>query len=359
METPPFFPYDPNQKPFAFLNYPIELVDFNDHDLGDGFRLRHANLNEKTIINWYLQNYFSSSDAELSHNARIKKTGKDSHTYERIEFDKINYTVIEIESAQNANHPIDSTRIQLAVMLFKRRLSIMFTLYWVKNTTVAKTDMMQPYLFLPSDTMQVQRILNIAEELHYVYKCEPLQIDSSQMIEIQGIKNKIFNISKLGLDPKEYTFLSHSYKTYIYLNEISISSRFRILALFSVLEGLLIDSNKDISRKAQFIKDSIDNLCSSDTNLKKIIKLVGLKGPDSNTLGTWIFKAYKYRNSIAHGYEADFNSELKLFNKQFQLIQPMIEEVLIATWKNLIADPKSFLEWRNEMNEKPAHNIYK
>lgn len=348
MITAPRFDFIGDKKPFIFFNYPISLLDSNPVDLGDGFIIRTADSIEKETIHYFLTVHLEIAGGQTYHHMKLEEEQpKNGALYRHLSYEETKYTVIECPFAANGLPNLDG-RIKMVFLLFYRNMYELFPVNYFKP--LANENKITPNLLLPADTKQRQRILNSAELLHHIYNPPVISLTSKEITELQMLKDKIFLISTLGLKAEDYDFLEHSFNLYLQLTDVSITSRFRIISLFSVLEGLLIDDRSNISGKADFLKNRIDELINKSEKLKNIISDLELKGPDSNTVGTWLKIAYKYRNSIAHGFKSDWNTELTMFKKQSNTIVPFIEDVIRYLWIYIFENPQEFYNWRNEKN---------
>lgn len=172
----------------------------------------------------------------------------------------------------------------------------------------------------------------IIEKLNYDVK----EISQADIIEIQEIYGLIEKINK----EEDNIYINKALKDFWQLQAIPSDSPFYILAMFSILETLLVP--RESSSKGRQLR----------TKLSKINKRLEHPMNFSEFFGrqnfkTVIYTLYEYRSDIAHGDFTDFNEKLKILVKPDTALI-VIRKILKATLKQALKEPQYINDLKNK-----------
>jgi len=132
-------------------------------------------------------------------------------------------------------------------------------------------------------------------------------------------------------DKEEYPFISRALEDYIDLNMIPMSTYFRVIGQFAILENLLTEPGNRSNTINGQLQSKINLLNNRFHNRLEILSYI--KGPDNLTLEKVIEKLYTFRSNIAHGNGLD-NPKTEILSypsKTRGLIRDILSRVILQS----------------------------
>ncbi|MGG0284274.1 hypothetical protein ABEY41_03925 [Peribacillus butanolivorans] len=163
------------------------------------------------------------------------------------------------------------------------------------------------------------------------------EISQADGIEIQEIYRLLQNFDK---ERDRYTYINKALSDYRNLQDIPRDSPFYILAMFAILEALLVHKSQSvpIGHQLRSKLSLLNNRFEHPIDFFEIFGNVSFKKV--------IDTLYKYRSDVAHGDFSDFNGELQLLVDSDN-VSKIIHRILKATLKQAIKEPQLIEDLKN------------
>lgn len=163
------------------------------------------------------------------------------------------------------------------------------------------------------------------------------EISQADGIEIQEIYRLLQDFDK---ERDIYTYISKALSDYRNLQAIPRENPFYILAMFAILEALLVHNSQSvpIGHQLRSKLGLLNNRFEHPINFFEFFGNVSFKKV--------IDTLYKYRSDVAHGDFSDFNGELQLLVDPDN-VSKIIHRILKATLKQAIKEPQLIEDLKN------------
>ncbi|RJE48913.1 MULTISPECIES: HEPN domain-containing protein [unclassified Dehalobacter] len=306
-----------NRRGFIFIGDILEVNIDSEFEIIPGHLLKKANSNQIETIKMSIPETDNTFGFTKRYELDKKEESNGSGSYIGLEESDWKYWIIEYDGNQ-----VDDN-IDLSLLLSKADIHVLFQIIPSGGRMYSIQGL---HNYLSDNTMLLHKKI----------------ITKENLIEVRELTYLIENFIEIRKDI--YSYIYKSLADFRSLKQIPRKSSFMIVAIFSILETLLVHNpQKGDSSITHQLKTKL-NLLNNRFDEKIDFRLF-FGGPDSNTFELIIEKLYSYRSDIAHGDFSNFNKELSAIvgkERAIDFLYFLLKKVIIHALKEpqLISDLK-------------------
>lgn len=319
--------------PFKFLGGHVDLGEETEVELVEGHFIKKANEVQlkyiKTGIELIGEGFLGDSllkeQLRLIHEGKPIIEGNGNTKYVELERNDWEYLVVECRDNKRVQVDYD---LQLTLLLSK--LSNMRFIFDFSITPNQEFNNSSNYPFAPYN---FGRSGEITDQFANEHAFIPFPKVSLTKRDITEIKDIFTLIKKFKRDDTQNEYLKKALLDIRNLPRLPYYSPLRYLFVFSIIECLLVNQNRPISKQLSSKIKYINNRYEEPLD-------ISLYFTNNDTkIETLIEKLYSYRSDIAHGDFSDFDRELKVIGdnkKAYNFLYELLKKVVVYALK----DPK-------------------
>jgi len=292
---------------FIFLGDAL-LLDNEPIEIIDNHLLKRANSNQIKVIKTNMPNdetnrIFTRYEYELKENNFLKLEEKDWK-----------YWIIEYSSMQ-----LDEN-IRTAIMLSRADLNPLFQIIYTSDENH------------PGKLYNPYHIYNYLSDYSFDFSTKKVcQADLDEIKDIFKLINDFLHMKD------DYKYIYKSLSDYNNLKLIGKRSTLKIVALFSIVESIIVSPKKENRNFTTYQLKTKLNFLNNNVFKNKIDFRQYFKGPDTLGFETIIKCLYSYRSDIAHGDYSDFQKELQVIAdplQSYDFLYILLKEIIVNSLRN-------------------------